>query len=304
MAEGDSPTVARRRVRLAVREAREAAGLTQLQVAEEMEWSLSKVIRIENGEVSITPNDLRPLLAFLGIKDRAQVGALLADAKIARTRQRQAWYQAPEYREHLTEPLRRLIEYEAEATEFRYYQAYFMPGPFQTPSYAAALTGKLDDELPAEKIRARIEARRIRRETLLRRLGSVRVFMLLDESVLLRPIGGAEVFVEQLAELNRLASEQLVKIRIVPFELEGVLTNNATFDLLTLGSEEERGEILYRENGLTDELVEDRTSTSRHHDRFTRLWAVATVEADTISYIRERIERLQSTIDKRAGTSR
>src|SRR6187549_2416591 len=101
MAEGDSPTVARRRVRLAIREARDAAGLTQSQVAEAMEWSLSKVIRIENGEVSISPNDLRPLLSYLGIQDRATVGALLADARIARLRQRQAWYQAPEFREHL-----------------------------------------------------------------------------------------------------------------------------------------------------------------------------------------------------------
>jgi transcriptional regulator with XRE-family HTH domain len=48
MAESVSPTVARRRVRLALRDAREKADLTQQQVAEEMEWSLSKVIRIES----------------------------------------------------------------------------------------------------------------------------------------------------------------------------------------------------------------------------------------------------------------
>ncbi len=69
MAEGDSPTVARRRVRLAIREARDAAGLTQSQVAEAMEWSHSKVIRIENGEVTIYPNDLRPLLSYLRVSD-------------------------------------------------------------------------------------------------------------------------------------------------------------------------------------------------------------------------------------------
>lgn len=68
-----SPAVARRRVRLALREAREAAVHTQSEVAEEMEWSLSKVIRIENGDVSITPNDLRPLLAFLEVRDKELV---------------------------------------------------------------------------------------------------------------------------------------------------------------------------------------------------------------------------------------
>ncbi|MFI7601372.1 helix-turn-helix domain-containing protein [Actinoplanes sp. NPDC049681] len=71
MAEGDSPTVARRRVRLALREAREAAGYTQLDVAEQMEWCLGKVVRIENGDVTNAPNDLRPLLTYLTVEDRA-----------------------------------------------------------------------------------------------------------------------------------------------------------------------------------------------------------------------------------------
>ena len=73
MAAGDLPAVARRRVRMALREAREKRDLTQSQVAEAMEWSLSKVMRIESGEVTIAPNDLRFLLAYLGITDRARV---------------------------------------------------------------------------------------------------------------------------------------------------------------------------------------------------------------------------------------
>src|SRR5690349_5641596 len=125
MAEGDSPTIARRRVRLALREARERANLTQHQVAEAMDWSLSKVIRIENGDVSVAPNDLRPLLGFLGIKDKAFITSLISDTRIARTRQRQAWYQTPQFREFLTDSLRKLIEYEIEATEIRSYSIYY-----------------------------------------------------------------------------------------------------------------------------------------------------------------------------------
>src|SRR4051794_5059723 len=127
-----SPTVARRRLRLALREAREKAKLTQQDVAEQMEWSLSKVIRIENGDVSISPNDLRPLLHYLHIRDKDLVAAHLADARIARQRQRQKWYQASELREHLTDPLRRMFEYEAEATRVRYYYVNFVPGSLQT----------------------------------------------------------------------------------------------------------------------------------------------------------------------------
>ena len=81
MVTGDSPAGARRRVRLAIREARDAQHLTQAQVAEEMEWSLSKVMRIESGEVTITPNDLRPLLAFLRVTDQTVIDRLVQDVR-------------------------------------------------------------------------------------------------------------------------------------------------------------------------------------------------------------------------------
>src|SRR5262249_60734829 len=110
MASGDLPAVARRRVRMALREAREEKGLTQGQVAEAMEWSLSKVMRIESGEVTIAPNDLRFLLAYLEITDRARVDSLLQAAKTSR--RRQMWSDEPRFREHTTQATRQLIQYE------------------------------------------------------------------------------------------------------------------------------------------------------------------------------------------------
>jgi transcriptional regulator with XRE-family HTH domain len=295
MAEGDSPTVARRRVRLAIREAREAHNLTQQQVAEQMEWSLSKVIRIESGEVSISVNDLRPLLAFIGIKDKAEVGSLIADARIARSRQRQAWYQRPEFREHMSDAYRRLIEYEAEASAIRTYSVYYPYGPLQIPEYAAALTGSWGDhDMRAESVRAMVEARKIRREEFLGRLGSFKLFAVLDQSVLMRTLGGPEVLAKQLRSLQDIADRGLINIRMLPFDLESPIANNASFDLLTVPGG--TGEVMYRENGLTDEIVEDVTSTSRHRERFDQLWHVAAAEADTIDFIRGRIEFLETKI--------
>jgi transcriptional regulator with XRE-family HTH domain len=295
MAEGDSPTVARRRVRLAIREAREANNLTQQQVAEQMEWSLSKVIRIESGEVSISVNDLRPLLAFVGIKDRSEVSSLLADARIARTRQRQAWYQRPEFRDHMSDAFRRLIEYEAEASAIRSYSVYYPPGPLQIPAYAAALTGSWGDhDLPSEAVEAVVEARRIRRDTVVKRIGSFKFFVILDQSVLMRTIGGPAVLVEQLKDLHGLASRGLLHIRMLSFDLDSPIANNASFDLLTVPGG--AGEVMYRENGLADEIVEDAASTARHRERFDQLWHVADAEADTIDFIKGRIEFLETKI--------
>ncbi|WP_433724036.1 helix-turn-helix domain-containing protein [Actinoplanes sp. CA-051413] len=301
MTEGDSPTVARRRIRLALREARDAAGLTQLQVAEEMEWSLSKVIRIENGDVTIAPNDLRPLLSFYGIKDRKQVSDLLTSARIARARQRQAWYQTPEFRDHLSDATRRHIEYEAEAVAVRSYSIYYLPGYLQTEEYATALTGTFDEEDigSRQRVQLLIKARRMRRETLLSRLDSMQVFVLLDESVFLRPIGGAQVFAQQLREMRRVASEGLVHLRMLPFALDYPIANNGSYDLLALSDRGADSEILYRENGVSDEIVEDKATTDRHRKRFEQLWHLSNDEPDTIRFLDSRIKDLETQSQSR-----
>jgi transcriptional regulator with XRE-family HTH domain len=294
MAEHDSPTIARRRVRLALREFRDRAGVTQQQVADEMDWSLSKVIRIESGDVSIAVNDLRPLLAFLGVTDRAVVNKLVADARLARLRQRQAWYEKPRYREHLSDSLRKLIQYEAEAFAIRYYSVYFIPGPLQIPEYAQGLLNLFADEITKERRETLLEARRLRHEGLLSRVGAVRLRVLLDESVLHRPLGGPEMFTAQLRELMRLAGEELAAIRMVPFSLEAPVTNNATFDLVSLGATDDEGMVLYYENGMTDELDESPVTTSRHRTRFDKVWHEAADEEDTINFIRGRITELEA----------
>ena len=294
MTEGDSPTIARRRVRLALRGARERAGLTQNQVAEEMEWSLSKVIRIENGDVSVSQNDLRPLLAYLGIKDKALVADLLAATRIARTRRGQAWYQAAEFRDTLTDGMRKLIEYESEATEIRSYSIYYIPGHLQTPAYAEALMSRYEDELSEELRTRRIEARNKRREVLQAR--SVKYLLMVDESVLRRTIGGAEVFAEQLRRLRQAVEEGAVRMRMVPFSQDAAVTNNASFDLLKLG----QGEVLYRETGLNDEMIEDPETIAKHRARYDRVWQEVADEADTIQFIERQIKELERATTERA----
>lgn len=290
MTEGDSPTIARRRVRLALREARERAGLTQSQVAEAMEWSHSKVIRIENGDVSISQNDLRQLLAFVGVTDQHAVAALVSDARIARTRQRQAWYQIQQFRENLTAPLRKLIEYEIEAIEIRAYSIYYIPGWLQTPDYAASLMERFNDELTDEQRRWRLQARVKRREALLSRGGSdLQIMLMLDESVLRRTIGGPLILADQLRFLKDQTTRGVIQLRMVPFLLDAPATNNASFDLLVLNE----GEILYRETDIGDEIIEDREIIDRHRARYEKVWEEAANEIDTVEFITKQIEALE-----------
>jgi transcriptional regulator with XRE-family HTH domain len=292
---------------MALREAREAAGHTQAEVAEEMEWSLSKVIRIENGDVSIAPNDLRPLLGFLKVRDKATIADLVESAKVARTRPRQAqaWYQAPAFREHLTEPGRKLIEYEHEANWIHSYSVFHVPGPLQLPEYSTALTETWSEELTPEQIKFRLEARKRRRATMLERVGQLHMTALLDEGVFRRHMGSPSILAAELNELLRLSEIGLLAVRLIQFSSEIAMSYNAGFDILFLGEDGDLSNaVMYRETGTSDEILEDpitRASASvppppgpvaRHYDRYQKLWNAADSEDDTIAFIRRRIREL------------
>ncbi len=286
MPTGDLPAVARRRVRLALRQARDAKGLTQAEVAEAMEWSTSKIMRIETGEVTVSPNDLRPLLAHLGIADSRRVEELIQDARTSR-RSRE-WWDEPRFREHLTPALRQLIQYEVQATEARYYNSVLVPGRLQTRAYAEALLRALP---PGDTRELRLEARLRRRKEMLGRRNPPDVYVLLDESVLYRRFGSAQVTAEQLRDLAQLANRGRVRLRVVPFDLEDAPPPLlAAYDILYLGSADDA--VMYLEIQLDDRIVEDRAEIEFRREIFDGLWASSLDEATSLARVEERVRAL------------
>jgi hypothetical protein len=167
-----------------------------------------------------------------------------------------------------------------------------------------ALTGgwtEETDEMPPDKVAVLVEARQRRHASLMSRIGSVQIMAVLDQSVLMRPIGGARVFVEQLRQLISLSEQGLVKLRMLPFEFHRPIANNGTFDLMTVGDNAADAEVLYRENGMADEMVENRAETARHRQRFDQLWHAADDESDTIEFIKGRIADLENDLSDHAG---
>ncbi|MGC9667167.1 helix-turn-helix domain-containing protein [Planosporangium sp. 12N6] len=291
MASVDSPAVARRRVRLALREAREAMNLTQGQVAEAMEWSLSKVMRIESGEVTITANDLRPLLAYLGITDRARIDELVQDARVSR--RRQMWWDAPQLREHLTPAMRQLIQYESEADAVRHFYMTIFPGRLQTAEYAEAILRSYGDELRDDDRKVRLEVRLRRQQELLARKDPPEIFVLLDESVLYRQVGGARVIGEQLRYLVRLVEQQRVRTRIMPFTVDAPPPLFGSYEIINLSDDDA---VMYRESYIVDEIVEDKAKIDRHRAIFDSLWDAALDEATSIRLVAERAESALSSV--------
>ena len=149
------PLVQRRRLRTELRRARAEADLTQDQVADAMDWSLSKIIRIETGAVGISTNDLRALLSLYKIHGPDRVHELV---ELARASRQPSWLS--KYRGDISPQYLQYIEYEQAASVLRTYEPLLIPGLLQTEEYAAAIMRELaDPDRPAETIQNRIRIR-------------------------------------------------------------------------------------------------------------------------------------------------
>jgi transcriptional regulator with XRE-family HTH domain len=246
-----SPAVARRRVSLALRRAREAKNWTQTQVANAMEWSLSKVMRIEKGQVNISPTDLRAVLQILDVTDADEVDELLADARVSRAER----YTVDESdREHLTPAMLQLSQYETVATSICIYNYVLIPAHLQTEAYARAIFEGYGS-IPPSTFEARIKWRMNRRQ-LLHQQPRPSYEAIIDESVLLRPFGGPAVMGEQLITMLRVTRELDLSVRVLPFDAGAVVTLVGSFTFLSLGDAGEG--VVYREVGLHDEMTQSR----------------------------------------------
>src|SRR6266508_1510026 len=146
MMTGQGPTTTRRRLRAQLRSLRQAKGMSVEDVANELEWSTSKLIRIEGGQVGIWVTDL----------DRVEELRALA-----RNSRQRTWWSA--YQRYIPASYLEFIGAESDATRIRHYHPTTVPGLLQTPAYAEAIIEATTlEELPSDIARARRQGRRKR----------------------------------------------------------------------------------------------------------------------------------------------
>lgn len=291
-ARNELPAVSRRRVRLALRAARERTGLSQSDVAKKLGWSLSKVQRIELGEVTISPTDLRAVLDTYQVTGEAEVLALVEEARISR---RERYLTSPEHRDHLTPGLVQLLQFEMAATTVREYQSTLVPGPLQTPAFAdATLTGH-ELSLTSEQRRVRRDVRLARRERLIEHEGAQNYRLLIDESALWRLVGGAQIAAEQFEDLAASSLRPNLHVRVLTMDEGAMVGMYGAFTVLELGDDPDDA-VLYRESSTRDELVEDPAEVSFHRDVFDQYWSRGLGEDASRALILARVYELRARI--------
>jgi len=267
-------------VRRALRKFRDSTALSQGDVAKKLGWSLSKVQRIEGGEVSVSPTDLRALLELYDVSAPALVTKLMEDGRVSR---RQRYETAPEYRAYLTPGLLELMQFEQRAVAIRTYQSIFLPGILQTPAVARVVLGYSPEAVSDKARRVRFEVRMARR-ALVELDGAPQYFVILDESVIKRRIGDTGVMAEQLEYLDEIGRRDNVHIRIVPLAKGGRLGMLGPFWTIDLDDEGDDS-MLYRETYTRDEVVHASAEVAFHRNIFESFWRESLSEEATRSAI-------------------
>jgi len=207
-----SPLLIRRRLRTEILAARQKRGLTQQQVAKAMDWSLSKMNRIEKAKSSISVNDLKVLLPYYGITDEEHTDELV---ELARAARKPGWWR--HYSDVAPPELLELIDYESAASAVAQFETMYVPGILQTDEYASAILHVLYDDKSAPKRVAALVELRTKRRDLLTSDNAPHFSFVLDESVIRRLMGSPAVTSRQLEHLVNTAKLSNVTIQIVPF---------------------------------------------------------------------------------------
>lgn len=205
------------------------AGLTQEQVADQLNCSVGRIIYTESGKGSRPNLDyIRALLDLYGVNDEATRTTLIDLAR--RGRQKGWWSLHPDLFPT------GLPGWEEDASVIRTYDN-LIPGLLQTSDYATALFRGIGAHKPLD-IERKV-AGRMRRQQILRRDTPPEFWAVIDEAALHRLVGGPKVMCAQLGYLLEMASQPNITIQVLPFDADVYEPMDGTFYILDFGELEQ-----------------------------------------------------------------
>jgi hypothetical protein len=281
MTDTGDPTALRRALAGELRRLRNAAGLTIKQVAEALEFSQSKVSRMETAQVGASPHDVSALAKLYGC-DQEQRDRLMRLARDARAAWATGWWHA-----YVDVPSARskYIVLEMAADRIHSYEALLVPGLLQTPDYARAVIRAMYPHLRPHQVERWVEARKAR-QALLRRNPPPEIWMIVDEGALHRPVGGRRIMRQQLQRLIDDSALDAVTLQVLPFGIGEHPAMHGSFTLLGL-AEPTQPDVVYFENVVSD-LFQERDRVVRQFARaFQRLGRLALDPGASITRITE-----------------
>ncbi|MFD4139556.1 helix-turn-helix domain-containing protein [Streptomyces sp. NPDC058572] len=275
-----SPTARRRRLAIELKKLREDHNFTCLQVGKELDWSSSKVNRMETGQGRVQPSDVDALCRFYGTSDELRE-LLKSLAKESKTK---GWWHA--HGDAVPDWFSVYVGLEQAASSLRSYQGEFVPGLLQTPEYATELSRAWADHT-AEGI-ARMVGVRMRRQELLTGENAPDLWVVVHQSALMHVVGNRAVMARQVERMLEIAKLKNVTVQILPFDA-GAYPTTGPFTVLGF-PEQEDPDVVYRE-GLTDSVyLEQPADVGLYVKAFDHLRALALSPQRSALLIRKLME--------------
>lgn len=282
-----SPTVRRRRLAAELRRLRERADLTGDDVAAQLNWSASKISRIETTKTGAKISDVRKLLELYGVGEPHRDELI----SLAREAERKGWWEA--YSDALPADYAAFIGLEEEAESAVNWEPLVIPGLLQTTEYARATIqgGQPIEVMPPSLVEARVEAR-LRRQQILTRPRPLELSVVIDESVLLRNIGGEQVMRDQLDRVVEVAQLPNVTVRVLT--LNGRHPGNpAPFIMLRFGKIHDvtLHDVVHVEHLIGGFYFEEPRNTYQHEIAYRELLSTALTPAESLDLISTTADR-------------
>jgi transcriptional regulator with XRE-family HTH domain len=250
MPEFNGPAIARDRLRVRLRELREARGLSSAEVADQFLWPPTTVDEVESGTRLLWPIEAEALLGLYEV-DPVETEGLLLLVQFARSRQ---WWT----RHGMTDQYQDFVAYEVEADRICVYEPLVVPGLLQTQGYARSVTAAILRRSESDPdVIARAEVRAQRQRSLAGRIDvgdQVEIIAVVDEIVLRRPIGGIDVMREQLSHLLTEAERGHLTLVVMPTALGGHPGLGGIFELLEFRDDPDRSAV-FLESAVCDHIL-------------------------------------------------
>ncbi|MEU9079962.1 helix-turn-helix transcriptional regulator [Kitasatospora sp. NPDC048538] len=273
------PTTRRRQLGALLKRLREASGATLEEAGAAAATSRSTAQRYEGPSGPVRWPVVDALCAFYKAspEDRALAVELARNAKVL------GWYTDAS----IPDALRSLIMLEDESSELHFFTAGYVPGLVQTRAYAIAAHRASEPRADEAELERMVDVR-IRRQEILDRDAPPHLWMILDEAVIRRQVGGPAVMAEQMAYLAECTRNPRITVQVLPFT-RGANSAESVGFVMVRGADQTL-DVVYLGNLTSSLYLEKAADLERYRIAWDYLRADALSTADTTALIAEAAE--------------
>ena len=275
-----SPTVLRMILGRQLKALREKAGLSYPEAAEAILSSEWTVRRYEGAEGGLKPLTLKSMLIAYSVTDVREIDAFLS---LARDASKPGWWHR--YDDVLPSWFKVAVGLEESASLIRAYEPQVVPGLLQTENYVRAITAASFPSENEDDWERRV-ALRLARQDLLKRPAPPQYWVVLEETVLRRPIGRKDDMRGQLKYLIEAAGRPDITIQVLPFSAGWHPAMYGMFNIFRF-PDNAMPDVVYSEALTSAYYLNQPHETAKYTEAIDRMAAQAATPDQTVTILRK-----------------